>query len=128
MALGIDIVGTILKTLREEGALEPIAIVTENPVDTQVAESTKVDHPAYYPVVKAGRCSNGYEGGRGQVVHLVYDAINKFGEVNGSALCGTAPQGRSIGWSVVGDKLQAASEYQQVTCEKCLKRFDLVMG
>lgn len=64
------------------------------------------------PMVKAGRCADGFEGGHGSVVHGVADGI-EFGM--GKALCRTQPGRRSVGW---------VKPYKEkpINCASCLKK------
>lgn len=64
--------------------------------------------------VLAGRCANGYERGRGSVVHLVAVSERElqFGINSSFAICGKTHGRRSAGWSL--------SE-AEATCPKCLK-------
>lgn len=58
-----------------------------------------------FTVKKAGRLANGYESGKGSILHLTDSPYA------GRALCGVAPQ---IQWIECPDS--------SVTCEKCLKK------
>lgn len=64
-------------------------------------------------MVKNGRLANGYERGKGGLVHAV-DDDNSYA---GKALCGTAP---SVSWS---DRPNL-----KVTCSKCLKKLQRVLS
>jgi hypothetical protein len=57
----------------------------------------------YKILTKAGSCRSGHDS-TGKIAHAV---------VNGKALCGNSPKGRSAGWS--------SWESDKVTCPKCLK-------
>jgi hypothetical protein len=59
----------------------------------------------------AGRCANGYERGRGSVVHAVPPEATRNGW--GIALCGRKPGRRSAGWS-------ERDVTVNVTCPRCL--------
>lgn len=67
----------------------------------------------YIPLPLAGRCSNGYERGKGNLVHMVREG-------KGEALCGAEPGHRSVGWS--------STPRQQATCPKCLKRHEALIN
>jgi hypothetical protein len=82
----------------------------------QEAAEAKMDEekagPAYYPAKLAGRCSNGFEGGRGSVIHVKDNDphVNPWG----AAICGQKMGRRSAGWnSMIG---------HAVTCPRCLKK------
>ena len=68
------------------------------------------------PAKLAGRCANGYERGKGSVIHAVphSDMLVKNGWCLDSAICGAKPGPRSAGWSHRAD--------QPITCPKCLRK------
>lgn len=57
-------------------------------------------------LIKAGKLANGFERGKGQVVHLVPDGASYCG----NAVCGSRP---AVQWTDAGHAL--------VTCKKCLE-------
>lgn len=67
------------------------------------------------PATLAGRCANGYERGRGHVVHAL-PAIRAGSDVAAHArsLCGKTHGARSAGWS---PRIDTA-----VTCPTCLRK------
>ncbi len=68
------------------------------------------------PGVLVGRCSNGYERGKGRVVHSVTcdERAPQHGiESYAKALCGVTHGARSAGWSARPDL--------DVTCPKCMR-------
>jgi len=65
--------------------------------------------PNRVPMVLAGRCANGAEGGRGKRVHSV-----PAGAVAGKALCNAKPGRLSAGWS------KPWPEDREVDCPRCL--------
>lgn len=68
-----------------------------------------VKFTSYYPAVKLGRLTCGFQKDMGSVVH----AVTEFG-----SLCGAKPGGRrSVGWS---DPIHDTGNYTTVTCDKCL--------
>ena len=68
------------------------------------------------PAVLAGRCANGFERGKGAVVHSVLASENeiRFG-INSytRALCGKTHGSRSAGWSIRREA--------EVNCPRCMK-------
>lgn len=62
--------------------------------------------PVWEPAMLTGRCANGYERGKGSVIHAV-----QSGDSSHKALCGRKHGARSAGWSV---RFGA-----QLTCPRC---------
>ena len=62
----------------------------------------------------AGRCANGYERGRGQVIHLLPSEDGFNIAYYARSLCGKTHGARSAGWS--------ARVMQPVTCPACKKK------
>jgi hypothetical protein len=84
----------------------------------QEAAEAKMDEekagPAYYPAKLAGRCSDGFERGRGSVVHVKDQDPESYPW--GSAICGQKMGRRSAGWnSMIG---------RPVTCPRCLRKMN----
>lgn len=82
----------------------------------QVAAEAKMDEEkvgqAYYPAKLAGRCSDGFERGRGSVIHAKDQDPDRYQW--GSAICGQKMGKRSAGWnSMIG---------HAVTCPRCLRK------
>jgi hypothetical protein len=68
------------------------------------------------PASLAGRCANGHERDKGQVVHAVVGLENHHGQVTFTAksLCGKTYGARSAGWT--------DSRHLAINCPKCLKK------
>jgi hypothetical protein len=64
-----------------------------------------------YRGVKAGKLADGWEKGKGQVVHLIQQDFFPYDPVE--AICGDRP---SISWS-------ERDNDTKVTCKKCLKKW-----
>lgn len=67
-------------------------------------------------VSKAGRCANGFERGRGVIIHYLNATEKQIdsGAFWLKALCGTETGRRSVGWTQRPES--------EVTCKKCLKK------
>jgi hypothetical protein len=68
------------------------------------------------PATMLGRCANGYEGGKGEVIHSVEVTTHELEMGIDSyrlSLCGKTHGARSAGWSMCSG--------MAVTCAKCLK-------
>jgi hypothetical protein len=64
--------------------------------------------------VKAGKLSNGYERGKGQIIHAIECSIDSYLDMQ-YALCGDRPK---ILWA------EREVTKNEVTCKKCLKKIE----
>lgn len=69
------------------------------------------------PVVKAGRCADGYQRGHGKLIHAMFSHVYHPNGAMGAALCGTTPGRRSVGF-------YTNVSYRKITCKRCLSKLN----
>lgn len=99
------------KHLEKKERIARIPKPTPPPLDPTLWES-------YAGHIKTGRCRSGHDF-CGKIIHAVLKRPDSVGGDHfDKALCGTQPQGLSVGWS--------SSTFENINCPKCIRKFEKI--